>query len=90
MNELTTIDLETLDTVNGGEAGPNQISASGKLSVQTPVGVSVSGEGQFSQSRTDYAQCLDTMRSAGANFQQMSQACGLPPGAGTPPAGAGQ
>ena len=83
MNELTTIDLATLDTVAGGEAGPNQTNVSGNISVQTPVGVSVSGQGQYNSSRTDYAQCLDMVRGANGTPQDMKAICGLPPGAGS-------
>jgi hypothetical protein len=88
MNELTTIDFATLDTVTGGEGqGPNQTNVEGNINVQTPVGVSVSGQGKYNSSRTDYAQCLDVVRGAGGTPQQMRDFCGLPPGANQ---GAGQ
>lgn len=90
MNELATIDITALDTVSGGEnMGPNQTNVQGNLSVNTGP-LSVTGQGSYQSSRTDYAQCLDSMRGAGANFQQMSQACGMPPGAQQATPGAGQ
>jgi hypothetical protein len=83
MNELTTIDLTTLDTVSGGELGPNQTRAAGELSVQTPMGVNVSGKGEYQSNRTDYAQCLDMVRGAGGTPQDMRANCGPPPGTST-------
>lgn len=82
MTELATIDLTALDDVSGGEnMGPNQTTASGQLNVSTGP-LTVSGQGSYQSSRTDYAQCLDTVRAAGGGVNDMRATCGLPPGAG--------
>jgi hypothetical protein len=85
MNELTTIEITSLDTINGGN-GSNETGGRGRLSVRTGVGVQVEGEGEYRQTRTDYAHCLDTFRAAGASVEQMVQACGRPGGSQPPPA----
>lgn len=68
MQSFEAIAISELVTVTGGEdggifangAGPNRMSAEGEVSVDTPVGVKVKGQGKYQESSSDFATCLRT------------------------------
>ncbi|MEZ4361401.1 MAG: hypothetical protein R3B48_14540 [Kofleriaceae bacterium] len=81
-NELQTLDLFALSTVSGGaDEGPNQTTVSGNIKVETPVGISASGEGTYRSTETDYARCVGLAAAGGAKPADFPSICGLPQGA---------
>ena len=89
MSAFQTIDILSLEAVTGGAdqgptCGPNQTEANGKITVKTPVGLEVNGEGSYKSCRTNYAECLSTMASKGATPETIKSVCGLPPSSSAP------
>jgi hypothetical protein len=79
---LQTLDLFQLSTATGGAGeGPNQTVISGDISVQTPVGISASGQGSYRSAETDYARCVGMAVAGGAKPVDFPAVCGLPTGA---------
>ncbi len=82
MSALQTLDFDQLALATGGAGeGPNQTNISGNISVQTPVGVSASGQGSYQSSETDYARCVGMAVAGGAKPVDFPAICGLPGGA---------
>ena len=79
---LQTLDLFQLSTATGGAGeGPNQTTISGDITVQTPVGISASGQGSYQSSETNYARCVGMAAAGGAKPAECPSICGLPTGA---------
>lgn len=75
-NELTTIDLTSLDAVTGGQ-NTTQLQVGVQVPTQRgPINLGING----SESESDYARCVRTVaglpNSTGATIRE---ACGLPP-----------
>lgn len=88
-NSLQTIDLDLLSMASGGNggtpgftegAGPNQMSVSGNISVETPVGIKASGQGSYQSAETDYSRCISTAVAGGAKPTDFAAICGKPGG----------
>jgi hypothetical protein len=75
-NTLQTISEHDLDRACGGN---NSTEAKGNIGV-TAKGIQVGVQGEYRQSRTDYATCLSRMAGQGATPAQMAEFCGKPGG----------
>lgn len=85
MSALQTLDFDQLSRATGGTGeGPNQTTITGNVSVQTPVGISASGEGSYQSTETDYARCVGMAAAGGAKPVDFPAICGLPTGARKP------
>ncbi len=82
MSTLQTLDLFQLSQATGGAGeGPNQTNINGDIKVQTPVGISASGQGSYQSTETDYARCVGMAAAGGAKPTDFPAICGLPTGA---------
>jgi hypothetical protein len=89
MSNFIHLDLVSLITVTGGEdtgtfgpgAGPNRTKAEGQLSVETPVGIKVTGNGKYESAESNYGLCM-SKQPKGTSGEQMAKNCN--PLAGTP------
>jgi len=89
MTAFESITALELVTVTGGEdagtfgpgAGPNRTKAQGQLSVDTPVGLKVSGTGTYESAQSNYATCMSS-QPKGTSGADMAKNCN--PLAGTP------
>ncbi len=80
-----SIDLLALHDVTGGAdqpagpAGPNREGGSFNVGVDAR-GVKVGVQGDYQQTRTDYATCVRETRNAGGGVSDIRANCGLPGG----------